>query len=89
MYTVIEPGTPDSLLSPTEPGQPDEEDQEEVNAKDGERQLSKALARSPVLKFVTRRDLFSFLSSAGVSNCINFSKINYCESSTVYTTVFS
>ena len=43
----------------------DDDDDEEVKVK--ERELSHALSYSPALKFVTRKDLFSFLSSAGVS----------------------
>lgn len=69
LYIAVEPGTPDSLLSPIEAVRRDEEqEEEEVMGKDA-RQLSKALAQSPVLKFITRRDLFSFLSSAGVCVC--------------------
>ena len=64
--TVLEPRTLDSPISPIEPGQPDEE---EVREKPGERQLSLALANSPILRFITRRDLFSFLNSAGVREC--------------------
>ena len=33
------------------------------------RRSAKSLATSPALRFITRKDLYSFLSSAGVSGC--------------------
>ncbi len=62
--TVSGPHTPASPLSPVDIVV-EEDDDDEVKVK--ERELSHALSYSPALKFVTRKDLFSFLSSAGVS----------------------
>ncbi len=62
-HTPASPLSPASLLSSVDIVVEDEEDE----VKEKESELSKALTYCPALKFVTRKDLFSFLSSAGVS----------------------
>ena len=65
--------TPVDMSHDQEQLSPDQEEEKDIDSKKGifSRKLSKGLMECPALTFITRRDLYTFLSAAGVScTCI-------------------
>ena len=61
--------TPVDMSHDQEQLSPDQEEEKDIDSKKGKfsRKLSKGLMECPALNFITRRDLYTFLSAAGVS----------------------